>query len=454
MAFPVLDPETGMEAIAEEVEETEMANVTKSLNRHRLVLGATVISLGLVAAVVGGVCGSGHCRSRSTTSTESRPQKTGTTTAAATTPFQPTTLPSQIPSPSPSDATSLEPSDIPSTQPASDTPSSRPSSIPSEFTAKTPSLRPSSAASKTLAATRRPTTRVPSSNAPTVSSPSVASDEDCHLKGCYIRNLDSGVETQLNPSLIYQGSTTSRYSIRCDTIDTNVEFIDYYLAGSSVLHHREYEAPFWMQSNSDSWIEPVPYLSVCDNTTSIKTVRVAAAPMSAVTTTDYCIDVSFQWMFQCQDEEPLLDATTTSSAAAPQSVVASSEEDTQEYAMSNDCNMECYLRNLETGVEISLLEKEATVYSVAANGSSRYSIRCDPKSEMAHHVDFIYNQQNHHEYIAPYWMQSNSDDWIEPVTYLSECGGSFKTVRIALATDDNDDEKYCWDVSFDLKAEC
>jgi hypothetical protein len=502
MSLPVHDdPETGLELPAMAAEESPgKGGAANARRRQRFVLGSALLGLGLAAAVVGGVCGhgSGQCRRQ-------RQQNI----VASTTPLQPTPMPSPFPSQVPSDLPSSQPSDVPSMMP-SGVPSAIPSGVPTTLPTPSPTSRPST----------KPTTE----SLFTASSleEEEATAPGCPLVGCYLRNLDSGVEQGLDPTTPTSYSitttsrngpttttTSSRYSIRCDYTSADVIVTDFFVptttadAGPSspsaantttfALYHREHVAPFWMQSNSANWIEPVPYLSTCDDTAANasssvtkKMIRVAAAETDNAM--KYCLDLSFKLLAQCQEktEKPQV-ATTTSSIAAPPSAVASSEEEVVEEADSvpigtsasvakddptASCAMACYFHDIDTGVDLVMEETGTIAYAVAADGSSRYSIRCDPdQDDMTRiaYAKFFFNGQDRREFNAPFWMQSNSSgggttsDWIEPAPYLTTCdnheddgsASSKKTVRIALATNNDDGEEYyCRDVTFDLVAQC
>jgi hypothetical protein len=343
MAFPVVDPETGLEAIAEEDDEEATAMKTWWPRNHRgkqRVLGFALFGLGLAAAVVGGVCGhdSGQCSRRrprsmppptiNTTMTTSLTPKTTQPVLVTRMPQQPAEMPSPAPSLAPNDVPSIQPSDvlsaqpsgIPTVPPTESPPIVRvvPSTLPTNVPTSAPSVRPTP---KTTPTKHRPTT-----NAPTETTmPVVSAIEDCTLVGCYLRNLNNGTETLLalaaptSYSVLQNGSaststtsSSSRYSIRCDTSD-NVVFVDFFLylgivesssdaaVAAAAFYQREHEAPFWMKANGGNWIEPVPQLSACEdhhNSSSsssiiIKTVRVALAT-DEDEPQDYCLDVSFQ----------------------------------------------------------------------------------------------------------------------------------------------------------------
>jgi hypothetical protein len=272
MAFPVFDLATGMEVIAEEDEE-EMVPRALFRSRRKFILGVALISLGFVAAVVGGVCGhgSGQCRRRShTVSTTAR---TSSSTAPTPMPLRRSTdVPSRFPSESSKDLPSTRPSDV-------------------------VTLRTNGPAS---AANSKPMV-------------SISAKEECTLFGCYLRNLESRTEIRLSlasPTSYAVRSNwsfaSSRYSIRCDASD-NVQFIDYYMGGDTFdapvwFVHREHEAPFWMHSNSENWIEPVPWLSECEESapTIIKTIRVALGTSDDDDEkTPHCREASFQLTVHC-----------------------------------------------------------------------------------------------------------------------------------------------------------
>jgi hypothetical protein len=330
MAFPVFDLTTGMEVIAEEDEE-EIVPRALFRSRRKFILGVALISLGLVAAVVGGVCGhgSGQCRRRSHTVST----KAITSSSNAPTPMplrRSTDVPSRVPSVSSKDFPSTRPSDVVSRQPSalpSVVPAKSPASvIPSVVTVQHPASGgvpshkfmthvPTNTKASSSPTTFRARTNGPASAAPSKPMASISAKEECTLFGCYLRNLESRTEIRLSLAsptsyeVRSNGSfASSRYSIRCDASD-NVQFIDYYLGGDTFdaplwFVHREHESPFWMHSNSENWIEPVPWLSECEEDlpapTIVKTVRVALGTSDDDDEkTPHCREASFQLTVHC-----------------------------------------------------------------------------------------------------------------------------------------------------------
>jgi hypothetical protein len=83
------------------------------------------------------------------------------------------------------------------------------------------------------------------------------------LQGCYLRNLGTGVETQLTGSDSYPlNSSNLAYSIRCDVIGNETDFIKFLYDGKE---HDEFGEPRWLDgdSNAGEYIVPVPYLATC-----------------------------------------------------------------------------------------------------------------------------------------------------------------------------------------------
>jgi hypothetical protein len=83
------------------------------------------------------------------------------------------------------------------------------------------------------------------------------------LQGCYLRNLGTGVETQLTGSDSYPlNSANLAYSIRCDVIGNETDFIKFLYDGKE---HDEFGEPRWLDgdTNAGEYIVPVPYLATC-----------------------------------------------------------------------------------------------------------------------------------------------------------------------------------------------
>lgn len=399
MSFPTPDPETGMEAISED---------RSSNNKNKFYVIGGIVTLALAATVVGGVCGSGKCKRSS-----------------ALTPQEPIVVAGE--GPLVTNVPSVLPSDFPSDQP-SDVPSNIPSGIPTFRPTPTPSLRPTSIP-----------TRVPTvSPTAAIASEEEAKISNCNLLGCFLRNLDTNTEVLLNAETSYD--STALYSIRCDF--ESISYVDFFLNDSE--SHREYNAPYWMKSNDANWIEPEFALTDACKTS---VVRVVAASIDDDTT---CIDQTFRLTPHCDGDDIPSPAPVT---AAMDQVVAASleEEDTSVNAEAQSSalcrqDVKCYLRDLDSEVEILLDVTEETVYAM---NDSKFSVRCEANTSVRY-IDFFNNGTSHRENNAPYWMNSNSGaDWVEPVGSLSVCGSN-QEIQVEVV---NEDESSC-KVSFKVTAEC
>lgn len=88
--------------------------------------------------------------------------------------------------------------------------------------------------------------------------------EACSLVQCYLVNTDTREELPVLGETTYaiDIDTDSVYSIRCDPLEQEVDFLDFFLGDTEI--NREVNAPHYMNGNSgDTWIEPVWQLSEC-----------------------------------------------------------------------------------------------------------------------------------------------------------------------------------------------
>jgi hypothetical protein len=123
---------------------------------------------------------------------------------------------------------------------------------------------------------------------------SLASATDCDtLKGCYLRNLETGKEIELTGSNSYklESSKANDYSIRCavNQRDGESDFIKFMYDGKE---HEEFNEPRWLDgdSNKGAYIVPVPYLATC----GVKQIQIEGHVWSQL-----CFAKSFTLTAQC-----------------------------------------------------------------------------------------------------------------------------------------------------------
>lgn len=97
-------------------------------------------------------------------------------------------------------------------------------------------------------------------------------ESSCHLADCFLLNIDTDEELLLtgDDSYSIDPNSPDSFSVRCDVTGSVVDYLEFSYGDDS---HREWNPPFWMNSNTDtSWVEPVDWLSSCgDKTFSIAT---------------------------------------------------------------------------------------------------------------------------------------------------------------------------------------
>ena len=90
----------------------------------------------------------------------------------------------------------------------------------------------------------------------------VAAEEECSIVTCHLLNIDSNEEMLLSGDDAYTLDATEpdSYSVGCSASEA-IDYIDFSYKDQQ---HREWNEPFWMNSNSgDSWVEPSRQLGSC-----------------------------------------------------------------------------------------------------------------------------------------------------------------------------------------------
>jgi hypothetical protein len=115
------------------------------------------------------------------------------------------------------------------------------------------------------------------------------------LNGCYIRNLNDGVETKLSmttPFTYEYMAGKSRYSVRCDVMDGKVDQIEFTMMPEGTTH-RSWRPPYWIDGSKGDWVEPAKWLNSC----GAKSLKV-----KGVTWREECFEATFPIVAMCSTD--------------------------------------------------------------------------------------------------------------------------------------------------------